>query len=123
MAWREWVRRAVAGRPEQLQVMYGLAGERRLDEYELSWLPGYEDSRPVRVGNAAASQLQLDIFGELVGILAVTGETEAASADSDDGLGLSFMLHLEAIWQQPDEGLWEIRGEPRCFTHSRIDHR
>lgn len=120
MAWREWVRRAVAGRPEQLQVMYGLAGERRLDEYELSWLPGYEDSRPVRVGNAAASQLQLDIFGELVGILAVTGETEMASADSDDGLGLSFMLHLEAIWQQPDEGLWEIRGEPRCFTHSRI---
>jgi GH15 family glucan-1,4-alpha-glucosidase len=119
-AWRDWVRRAIAGTPEQLQVLYGLAGERSLEERELPWLPGYEGSRPVRVGNAASMQFQLDIFGELVGAFdhEIENGTHFVGAASD--LQVLFLGHLEQVWQEPDEGIWEIRGEPRHFVHSKI---
>ncbi|UPG86597.1 glycoside hydrolase family 15 protein [Luteibacter aegosomatis] len=119
-AWRDWVRRAVAGSPGQLQVLYGLAGERRLEEYELTWLPGYEGSRPVRVGNAASSQFQLDIFGELVGAFAHAVRHGVALQPEADDVQEVFLDHLASIWREPDEGIWEIRGEPRHFVHSKV---
>ncbi|MDY1546883.1 glycoside hydrolase family 15 protein [Luteibacter sahnii] len=119
-AWRDWVRRAVAGSPGQLQVLYGLAGERRLEEYELPWLPGYEGSRPVRVGNAASSQFQLDIFGELVGAFSHAVRHGVALQPEADSVQEVFLDHLASIWRHPDEGIWEIRGEPRHFVHSKV---
>jgi GH15 family glucan-1,4-alpha-glucosidase len=118
--WRDWLLRAVAGNPAQIQIMYGVSGERLLHEWTLPWLPGFRKSAPVRVGNAAATQRQLDIFGEL---------SHAMSTASDHGMpqlehGLEMrrlMLdYLEQIWREPDEGIWEIRGEPRHFTHSKV---
>ncbi len=118
-AWRDWLLRTIAGSPGQLQPVYGLAGERRLTEWEVPWLPGYEGSRPVRIGNAADDQLQLDVIGEVVDALhqARSGKLPASEAGWD--LLRALLAHLEAIWEQPDRGIWEVRGEPRHFTHSK----
>ncbi|WP_284312779.1 glycoside hydrolase family 15 protein [Labrys miyagiensis] len=119
-AWRNWLHRSVAGSPEDLQIMYGLAGERRLTELEIPWLPGYRDSRPVRIGNAASVQLQLDVWGELVDALHLAREGGLdASTDAWD-IQRAAVEHLEGIWQAPDDGIWEIRGARRHFTHSKI---
>lgn len=118
-AWRDWLLRAVAGSPEQLQIMYGIAGERRLTELELDWLPGYEGSRPVRLGNGAHDQLQLDVYGEVMDALhqaRVGGLPESPAAWS---LQRALLRHLEGRWAQPDEGLWEVRGARRHFTYSK----
>ena len=119
-AWREWLLRAIAGSPAQAQIMYGLGGERRLPELELDWLPGYERSRPVRIGNAAAGQLQLDVYGEVMDAF-----YQARCADLDhnhEAWALQSVLldHLETIWDQPDEGIWEMRGGRQHFTHSKV---
>jgi len=119
-AWSAWVRRAVAGSPDQLQVLYGIAGERRLEEYELPWLSGYEGAKPVRVGNAASAQFQLDIFGELVGAFAHAMRHGVALQPQEDAVQSVFLNHLASIWREPDEGIWEIRGEPRHFVHSKV---
>jgi GH15 family glucan-1,4-alpha-glucosidase len=118
--WREWLLRAAAGTPSQLQIMYGIAGERRLTEWEAGWLPGYEGARPVRIGNAAASQLQLDVFGEVMDALhqGRAGGLDASEAGWD--LQRALLDHLETIWREPDEGIWEIRGERRHFTYSKV---
>jgi GH15 family glucan-1,4-alpha-glucosidase len=119
-AWREWLLRAVAGSPDQMQIMYGIAGERRLTEWELPWLAGYENSRPVRVGNAAHGQLQLDVYGEVMDALHVARRGALAGSASGWALQRELVNHLEKIWRQPDEGIWEVRG-PRChFTHSKV---
>jgi len=119
-AWRDWLLRAAAGRPADIQVLYGARGERRLPEAELPWLAGYEGSSPVRVGNAAHNQLQLDVFGEVIEVL--TGSEEAGLPEDDDaeGLGLALLDWLEGGWRQPDEGVWEVRGDRRHFTHSKV---
>ncbi len=119
-AWRGWLRRAVAGDPAQVQIMYGIAGERRLDEVQIPWLAGYEGARPVRIGNAAASQLQLDIYGEVIDALYQASFDGLAGAYSDWDLQCAMIEHLETIWQEPDEGIWEVRGGRRHFTHSKV---
>ena len=119
-AWRQWLVRALAGTPEQLQIMYGLAGERRLTELELPWLVGYEHSAPVRIGNAAHQQFQLDVWGEL---LDATYAAERAGLEPDrEGRRVitRVMRHLEQVWTQPDEGIWEVRGPRQHFTHSKV---
>ena len=119
-AWRHWLIRALAGTPAQLQIMYGLGGERRLTEFELPWLPGYERSAPVRVGNAAHAQFQLDVWGEMLD--ATYAATRAGLApDADDWRVINtLMQHLESVWTEPDEGIWEVRGPRRHFTHSKV---
>ncbi len=119
-AWREWLLRAAAGDPADLQIMYALDGTRRLPEAELPWLTGYENSKPVRTGNAASDQLQLDVWGETLDGLALA--RNAGLADHDDAwdLQVALMEHLEANWDQPDNGLWEMRGARRHFTHSKV---
>ncbi len=119
-AWRDWLSRAAAGSPDQLQIMYGVAGERRLDEYEVSWLPGYEGAAPVRVGNAAAGQVQLDVYGEVIDALYVARRAGLASNASGWALECALVEHLEMIWNQPDDGIWEVRGGRRHFTHSKV---
>ncbi|HKQ28417.1 MAG TPA: glycoside hydrolase family 15 protein, partial [Burkholderiales bacterium] len=119
-AWREWLLRAVAGSPEQMQIMYGIAGERRLPEWNIGWLPGYESSQPVRVGNAAASQLQLDVYGELMDALYQACKRGLARDDAAWDLQRALLAHLEKVWGQPDEGIWEVRGPPRHFTYSKV---
>jgi GH15 family glucan-1,4-alpha-glucosidase len=119
-AWRRWLLRAVAGDPDELQIMYGVAGERRLTEYELPWLPGYEGSAPVRVGNAASEQLQVDVYGEVMDAMyqaRVHGLPIEAEAWR---LQQKLLEALERTWEEPDEGIWEIRGEPRHFVHSKV---
>jgi len=118
--WREWLLRAVAGKPDQIQIMYGLAGERRLTELELGWLPGYERSAPVRIGNAAHMQLQLDIFGEVMDALHVARREGLPSDDDAWRVQRELTAHLEQIWSDPDEGIWEVRGPRRHFTHSKV---
>ena len=118
--WRDWLLRAVAGDPSELQIMYGLDGTRRLSEYELDWLPGYEGSRPVRVGNAASEQLQLDVWGETLDGLAFAREAGLAASDEAWRLQVNLLEFLEGNWQQPDNGLWEMRGERRNFVHSKV---
>jgi GH15 family glucan-1,4-alpha-glucosidase len=119
--WRVWLRRAVAGKPSQVQIMYGLAGERRLDELEVPWLSGYQGAKPVRIGNAAATQLQLDIYGEVMDVLYQAATKGVASPEQDAwNFQRKLMEHLETLWQQPDEGLWEVRGGRRHFTHSKV---
>ncbi|MFK4221541.1 glycoside hydrolase family 15 protein [Streptomyces sp. NPDC019890] len=118
--WREWLLRAVAGDAQNLQIMYGVAGERELPEAELPWLPGYEKSGPVRIGNGAASQLQLDVYGEVVDALWL-GQTSGLSRDdSTHILQMKLMNHLESNWREPDEGIWEVRGPRRDFVHSKV---
>ncbi|WP_031086119.1 glycoside hydrolase family 15 protein [Streptomyces sp. NRRL WC-3549] len=119
-AWRNWLLRAVAGDPADLQIMYGLAGERRLPETELPWLDGYERSRPVRTGNAAVQQRQLDVYGEVIDSLRVAREAGLGDKPHAWNLQLSLLGFLESAWREPDEGLWEIRGERRHFVHSKV---
>jgi GH15 family glucan-1,4-alpha-glucosidase len=119
-AWREWLLRAVAGRPSQLNIMYGIDGRRRLPELELPWLPGYENSAPVRTGNAAYAQFQLDVFGELID--ALFQATRAGLEPSEDSWRVARALaeYLEDAWHEPDEGIWEVRGPRQHFTHSKV---
>ncbi|UNZ20118.1 glycoside hydrolase family 15 protein [Streptomyces sp. 891-h] len=119
-AWREWLLRAVAGDPENLQIMYGIAGERELSEAELTWLPGYEGSKPVRVGNGAAGQLQLDVYGEMVEALHLGHMTGLARNDYAQLLQLKLIGYLENHWEEKDEGIWEVRGPRRHFVHSKV---
>ncbi|WP_031088142.1 glycoside hydrolase family 15 protein, partial [Streptomyces sp. NRRL WC-3549] len=112
--------RAVAGDPENLQIMYGIAGERELGEAELDWLPGYENSGPVRVGNGAANQLQLDVYGEVTEALHLAHMTGLARNDYAMGLQLKLIEYLEKHWEEPDEGIWEVRGPRRHFVHSKV---
>jgi GH15 family glucan-1,4-alpha-glucosidase len=119
-SWRDWLLRAVAGEPQELQIMYGVAGERRLLEQELPWLPGYAGSRPVRIGNGAVQQLQLDVFGEVMDCL---HQARHAGLPSDEEVWdlQRYLLHyIEQCWEQPDEGLWEVRGGRQQFTHSKL---
>ncbi|HEY6455861.1 MAG TPA: glycoside hydrolase family 15 protein [Steroidobacteraceae bacterium] len=118
--WREWLIRAVGGSPEMLQVAYGVAGERRLREYEAAWLPGYAGSQPVRIGNAAAKQLQIDVYGEVIDALYVARKAGLAPKAASWALECGLLGHLEKIWQTADEGIWEVRGGPRHFTHSKV---
>jgi GH15 family glucan-1,4-alpha-glucosidase len=119
-AWRDWLLRAIAGSPDDLQIMYGVGGERRLTEIELGWLDGYEGSRPVRIGNGASGQRQLDVYGEVVD--AFYQARRQGLAPSDDAWRLTCRLidWLESGWQEPDEGIWEVRGPRRHFTHSKV---
>ncbi|GAA0919836.1 glycoside hydrolase family 15 protein [Nonomuraea longicatena] len=118
--WRAWLLRAIAGRPQDLQIMYGVAGERRLPELELDWLDGYEDSRPVRIGNGAVEQLQLDVYGEVMGSL-YTARTKGLGADERAwSIQRELLDYVAEHWDEPDEGLWEVRGPRRHFTHSKV---
>jgi GH15 family glucan-1,4-alpha-glucosidase len=119
-AWRDWLLRAVAGSPEQMQIMYGIAGERRLSEWEVPWLPGYEDSRPVRIGNAAHAQHQLDIYGEVMDALHQARRGGLAASEPGWAVQRGLLGHVGAVWREPDEGIWEVRGERRHFTHSKV---
>jgi GH15 family glucan-1,4-alpha-glucosidase len=119
-AWRDWLLRAVAGTPSQLNIMYGLRGERRLTEFELDWLPGYENSRPVRIGNAASKQFQLDVYGEVMATLHRARSIGLPPNDDAWHVVTSMIEHLETVWQDPDEGIWEVRGPRRHFTHSKV---
>ncbi|WP_317442588.1 glycoside hydrolase family 15 protein [Streptomyces collinus] len=119
-AWRDWLLRAVAGDPADLQIMYGLAGERRLPEWELDWLAGYAGSRPVRVGNGAVDQLQLDVYGEVMDSLAVARDAGLPTRPHMWAIQCSLMNFLVSAWRQPDEGLWEVRGGRRHFVHSKV---
>jgi GH15 family glucan-1,4-alpha-glucosidase len=119
-AWREWLVRAVAGSPEQMQIMYGIAGERRLPELELPWLAGYEGSGPVRIGNAASGQVQLDVYGELIDTLYQGCRGGLAGHDVAWGLQRALLAHLEKVWTEPDTGIWEMRSAPRHFTYSKV---
>jgi GH15 family glucan-1,4-alpha-glucosidase len=119
-AWRDWLLRAVAGDPADLQIMYGVAGERRLPETELPWLRGYAGSVPVRIGNQAVEQLQLDVYGEVIDSLFVAREAGLASEKHAWNLQLSLLGFLESKWREPDEGLWEVRSPRRHFVHSKV---
>src|SRR5271167_1876961 len=119
-AWRDWLLRAVAGSPDQLQIMYGLGGERRLTEWEVPWLPGFEGSRPVRIGNAAVNQTQLDVYGEVLDALYHAQSHGLPPNQHGDAIGRVVLRHLAKIWDQPDEGIWEVRGPPQHFTHSKV---
>ena len=119
-AWRDWLLRAVAGSPDDLQIMYGVAGEARLTEYEIPWLTGYEGSVPVRVGNAAAGQLQLDVYGEVIEMLYTARKAGLPDGESSWPLERALVQHLGTIWDQPDDGIWEVRGGRRHFTHSKV---
>lgn len=118
--WRDWLLRAVAGSPSQLQIMYGVAGERRLMEWEADWLPGYENSRPVRIGNEAYRQLQIDVFGEIMDALHQARAGGLPPVPATWSLQRQLLDFLERIWEQPDYGIWEVRGPPQHFTHSKI---
>jgi GH15 family glucan-1,4-alpha-glucosidase len=119
-AWRRWLLRAAAGHPEQIRIMYGIAGGRWLPEHELPWLTGYEGSRPVRVGNLAAEQRQLDVYGELMDVLHAGREARLSALDEAWSLQKTLLAHLDETWAEPDHGIWETRGTARDFTHSRL---
>ncbi|HEY9279612.1 MAG TPA: glycoside hydrolase family 15 protein [Eoetvoesiella sp.] len=119
-AWRDWLSRSVAGNPDQMQIMYGLAGERLLPEFELPWLRGYENSRPVRIGNAAAHQVQLDVFGEVADAMAQAIKGNLPRHPRIEAIAQVIVPFLEKAWRKPDAGIWEIRAQPRHFTHSKI---
>ena len=118
--WRDWLLRAVAGSPAQMQIMYGLAGERRLTEWEVPWLPGYEGSRPVRIGNAAHAQLQLDVYGELMDTLHQARRGGLGVDEAGWALERALLEHLKTVWREPDAGIWEMRGARRHFTYSKV---
>jgi GH15 family glucan-1,4-alpha-glucosidase len=118
--WRQWLGRAIAGDPRDVQIMYGVAGERRLEEWQPEWLPGYENSAPVRIGNAAVSQLQLDVYGEVIDAITL-GRQAGLPFDSHIwSLVRKLLQFLEQHWDQPDEGIWEVRGPRRHFVHSKV---
>jgi GH15 family glucan-1,4-alpha-glucosidase len=119
-AWRDWLLRAIAGQPEALQIVYSIDGARRLPEAELGWLPGYEASRPVRTGNAASGQLQLDVWGETLEALFLARQAGLPADPDAWALQVALMNHLESAWHEPDNGLWEVRGERQHFTHSKV---
>jgi len=119
-AWRAWLQRSVAGSPNQLQIMYGLSGERQLTEWEVPWLPGYQGAAPVRIGNAASVQLQLDVYGELMDAIYQARKGALAPVEAAWAQQLTLIEHLEQIWDQPDDGIWEVRGGRRHFTLSKI---
>jgi GH15 family glucan-1,4-alpha-glucosidase len=119
-AWRNWLLRAAAGSPEQIQIMYGITGTRWLVECELPWLAGYENSKPVRVGNAAAGQLQLDVFGEVMDVMHQARKVRLQDLPAAWEFQRALLAHLETEWRAPDEGIWEVRGERRHFTHSKV---
>jgi len=118
--WRDWLLRAIAGSPEDLQIMYGIAGERRLEERELGWLPGFAGSRPVRVGNAASNQLQLDVYGEVIDALYLTRVNGGGHSEFAWSVTKHLLTWLETGWRQEDAGIWEVRGPRRHFTHSKV---
>ncbi len=120
LAWREWLVRAVAGDPGEVQIMYGLAGERRIEEYELEWLPGFAESRPVRIGNAASAQRQLDVYGEVLDAAYQTRVSGAKSSPESWALIRHLLAWLEDGWRETDAGIWEVRGPNRHFTHSKV---
>ena len=119
-AWRDWLHRSIAGSAEDLQIMYGVAGERHLLEWEVDWLPGYQGAKPVRVGNAASEQLQLDIYGEVMDALHQARASGLGVLPSAWKLQVSILEHLETLWQQPDDGIWEVRGGRKHFVHSKV---
>jgi GH15 family glucan-1,4-alpha-glucosidase len=119
-AWREWLLRAVAGSPEDLQIMYSVTGARRLDEYEVGWLPGYGGAAPVRVGNAASKQFQLDVYGEVMDTLHLARAAGLEPRSHAWQIQLVLLQFLESNWQEPDEGIWEMRGPRRHFTYSKV---
>jgi GH15 family glucan-1,4-alpha-glucosidase len=119
-AWREWLLRAVAGNPSELNIMYGLAGERRLTELELRWLPGYEASAPVRIGNAACEQFQLDVYGEVMDAMHLARRAGLAPDENAWRVERALTDYLESAWSKPDNGIWEMRGPQRHFTHSKV---
>jgi GH15 family glucan-1,4-alpha-glucosidase len=119
-AWRRWLIRALAGTPAQMQIMYGLSGERRLTELELPWLPGYERSVPVRIGNAAHEQFQLDVWGEMLDAAHAAARAGLEADAEGERVINTLMHHLESVWTEPDEGIWEVRGPRRHFTHSKV---
>jgi GH15 family glucan-1,4-alpha-glucosidase len=118
--WRDWLLRAVAGSPDDVQVLYGVAGERRLTELELPWLAGYEGSSPVRIGNSASDQHQLDVYGEIVDALHLARVKGLPASDDAWALATEIFEWLETAWREPDEGIWEVRGPRRHFTHSKV---
>jgi len=119
-SWSAWLMRAVAGSPQDFQIMYGVAGERRLTEYEIAWLPGYEGSHPVRVGNAASSQLQIDVWGELMDAIHLARRGGIMPTENGWAIQFKAMQHLETIWNQPDDGIWEVRSGRQHFTFSKV---
>ena len=119
-SWAGWLHRSIAGSPDQVQIMYGIAGERLLQENEIPWLPGYQGAAPVRVGNAAATQLQLDVYGEVLDALHQARAAKLLDSPQSWSLQTALLEHLEEVWQQPDEGLWETRGGRRHFTFSKV---
>ncbi len=119
-SWREWLLRAIAGSPAQMQAIYGVRGERRLEEYEIPWLSGYEDSKPVRIGNAASNQFQLDVYGEILAAMWLADRAGIKMEEPDWALMVQLMKFLESNWQNPDEGMWEVRGGRKQFTHSKM---
>lgn len=119
-AWKDWLLRAVAGNPSQAQIMYGIAGERRLTEWQVDWLPGYEDARPVRIGNAAHHQLQLDVYGEVMDVFYQAFRGGVDQGDEGWAVQRQLLGHLEKIWSHPDRGIWESRGAPRHYTFSKV---
>jgi GH15 family glucan-1,4-alpha-glucosidase len=119
-SWREWLLRAIAGSPSQMQIMYGVRGERRLEEYEIPWLAGYENSKPVRIGNAASQQFQLDVYGEVLGAMHFAHEAGIENREADWRLQVELVQFLESNWNQPDDGIWEVRGGRKHFTHSKM---
>lgn len=120
LAWRDWLLRAVAGRPEDLRIVYGVRGERRLLERELPWLPGYRGAAPVRIGNGASTQFQLDVYGEVMDVLGLAGDFGIEHDDNAWAVQKVLMDFLESNWQRADEGIWEVRGAARQFTHSKV---
>jgi GH15 family glucan-1,4-alpha-glucosidase len=119
-SWREWLLRAIAGSPAQMQIMYGVRGERRLNEYEIPWLSGYENSKPVRIGNAASEQFQLDVYGEVLGAMHYAHQSGIENREEDWRLQVNLVEFLESNWAQADEGIWEVRGGRKHFTHSKM---
>jgi len=119
-AWRSWLLNAVAGAPDQLQIMYGIDGERRLTEFDVPWLPGYEESRPVRIGNAASEQFQLDVYGEVLQAIYEARRLGLPEEQSAIGPGTKLMEFVASAWQRPDDGIWEVRGGRRHFVHSKM---
>ncbi|MEY2506915.1 MAG: hypothetical protein QOH01_1244 [Verrucomicrobiota bacterium] len=119
-AWRQWLLRAIAGSASQMQIMYGVHGERRLDEQEVRWLAGYENSKPVRIGNAASNQFQLDVYGEIMAAMYAAHRAGLETSETEWHLQIELMKFLETKWEEPDEGIWEVRGGQQQFTHSKM---
>jgi GH15 family glucan-1,4-alpha-glucosidase len=119
-AWRQWLLRAIAGSASQMQIMYGVHGERRLDEWEVPWLAGYENSKPVRIGNAASTQFQLDVYGEILAAMYAAHRAGLETSETEWHLQIQLIQFLETKWMEPDEGIWEVRGGRQQFTHSKM---